>query len=165
MNKKILIDNIIAVVILIIVSFSSVAGFQPKKAISTVCPNISNDPPPKNIYLEDVKILLSGRCRDVGWAGDWNWKWLHIGYFRYFDTVIGTTWLERANIIVYNKSIFDPFISFSGLTRTYVLTCNATGIFYYSAWMGRVSKIPWRIFFHCHADRLWIRDKDAVWEP
>jgi len=124
----------------------------------TVYSTISNEPPAENIYLEDVKILLSGRCRTVGWIGNWNWKWFQIGYFRCFDVLIGATWIEKANIIVYNKTIVDPYISFSGLTRTYVLVWNATGIFYYSGWMGDVGKIPWRIFFHCHADRLWIRE-------
>lgn len=162
MNKKILIGSIIAVVILVLVSLTGVVGYQTKKPISAVCSPISNEPPEEDIYLEDVKILLIGRCRSIGCLGDWNWKWLHIGYFHIFDLHIGTTELEVAKIIVYNESIADPYMSLSGLTRTYVLTWNATGIFYYSGWMGHYSKIPWRIFFHCHADRLWIKDSLCV---
>ena len=128
------------------------------------CSNPSNDPEPEEeFYFEDINILVVGRCRDIGWVRNWNMRWLHIGFFDAFDVVIGTTWLEKANIIVYNKSLFDSYISLSGLTKTYVLVWNATGIFYYSGWMGNCGLIPWKVFFNCHADRLWIRYPG--WEP
>jgi len=112
-------------------------------------------------YFEDVNLLLIGRCRTVGASG-FVWTGLKIGKDVRVDAIIGDTWLEKANIIVYNKSISDPYMSLFWVTNTYIGVHNATGVFFVGAWKQfSVGFIPFRVFILCHAEQLRIREKDS----
>ena len=112
-----------------------------------------------NYFLEDVNVLISGRCRDVGAIGT-VWIGLIIGNLTHAYVVISETFLQRAHVVVYDESILNPLLIIPRTRNTQILMWNATGVFY-----AGVDKqfsyglIPFRVFVICHVDILHIRDK------
>jgi len=82
----------------------------------------------------------------------------------YADVIIGTTFLERAHVVVYDKSILNPLLILPRTRNTYIGMWNTSGVFFAGIQeQFSYGLIPFRVFVICQVEQLRIRDKD--WEP
>lgn len=104
------------------------------------------------IYLEDVNVLVVGRCRTIVSDGSWHGG-LFIGKMAGASLHSLDTPLERLHILVYNES-YTNLLSRIKLGVVHML--NIDGIFFWSQIGNGVSKIPPLAFVFCHAENVWI---------
>lgn len=108
------------------------------------------------LYFEDVNILIMGRCRSKSSSGEWS-GCLFIGKMSYAGIGVFDTFLEKLNILVYNKTYANSFIK--QLNKD-VNMGNPEGIFFWGAWRQfSAGPIPPIVFVWCHAENLWISPK------
>ncbi len=149
MDKRTLaIGTVIAVIVLS--SLVSVVGIQ------TVS---SNDK--EEIYFEDARILLIGRCRTIVSGGEDPWTGgLVIGHLDYAGVDICDT--PREGICILARNGLNR-VFFLGPTNYTVFLRNASGIFFWGAKGSGASEVPPFVFIWCHSERAWIREPG--WEP
>jgi hypothetical protein len=112
---------------------------------------------PDEYYFENVNVFIFGRCREIGSDGTWMGG-LFIGIQSYPDVLVTDTRFEGIRVKIFNESIFNPWVSLSGLINTDVYMRGAEGIFFYGCWQQYSARlIPSIIFIYCHADKVWIR--------
>jgi hypothetical protein len=108
-------------------------------------------------YFKNVNVLIIGRCRTIGSDGAWI-KELFIGNQQYSEVYVTDTRFEGIRVIIFNESIFNPWISFSGLINTKVFMHDAKGIFFWACWKQySAGPIPPIVFVLCHAQEVWVR--------
>ncbi len=108
----------------------------------------------KDYFFDNVNVLVIGRCRSIAssdgiWAGG-----LYKGSMQAVEAQTDRTPLERLRVIVYNETITDPWMTFSGLKQASVGGHDVNGLFFWSAKGFGVSKIPPIVFIRCHAERF-----------
>ena len=107
-------------------------------------------------YFEDVNVLIIGRCRCIGSNGTWIGG-LFIGTQPYPGVQVSDTRFEKLRVIIFNKTISNPWISLSGLVNSLVFMHSAKGIFFWSCWEQFSARlIPPSVFVFCHAEKVWI---------
>ena len=142
MKKKIL-------VALVIISFLTVSYVPICNA------RIFHDP--DEYYFENVNVIIFGRCREIGSDGTWMGG-LFIGNQTYPDVLVTDTRFEGIRVKIFNESIFNPWVSLSGLINTDVYMRSAEGIFFWACWrQNSAGPIPPIVFIYCHAEKVWIR--------
>ena len=107
------------------------------------------------IYLEDVNVLVIGRCRIIGSDGTWHGG-LCRGFLPYAEVETSQTPLERMFVIVYNETILIPWMTFSRLNYAYVGFGDVDGTLFWGREGSGASLIPPFVFVHCHARDVFI---------
>jgi hypothetical protein len=107
-------------------------------------------------YFENVNVIIFGRCREIGSDGTWMGG-LFIGNQTYPDVLVTDTRFEGIRVKIFNESIFNPWVSLSGLVNTDVYMRSAEGIFFWACWrQNSAGPIPPIVFVYCHAEKVWI---------
>ncbi len=148
-NKKTLAIAIFIGIILLS-SLASVVGVQ------TVFPLGKEE-----IYFEDARRVVIGRCRDIVSGGEDPWRGgLVIGHLDYAGVNICDT--PREGICILARNGLNR-IFFLGPTNYTVFLHNTSGVFFWGAKGPGVSEVPPLVFIWCHSERAWIREPG--WEP
>jgi hypothetical protein len=105
-------------------------------------------------FFENVNVLIVGRCRTIRSDGSWLGG-LYKGPMHLFGVTAWHTPLERLQIVVYNETILDPWMTFSRL-RNSTGGDSVNGTFYWGGEENGVSLIPPIIFVHCFAERFQV---------
>jgi len=111
------------------------------------------------LYFENVNVFVIGRCRTIYSDGSWDGG-LFIGDQTHSGIETHDSPLERIRIIIYNETILDPWISFSGLSRAIIGMNNASGIFFWGAKGNGIKILPPIIFVCCHASILGLEYRE-----
>lgn len=105
-------------------------------------------------FFDNVNVVIVGRCRAINSDGSWHGG-LYKGPMRLFDVSASFTPLERLNIVIYNETILDPWMTFSRLRNT-TGGNHVNGTFYWGADGSGWSLIAPFVFIHCFAERLQV---------
>jgi len=118
------------------------------------CFSVRGDPD-EVIYVENVYVLVMGRCRTIGSDGSWSGG-LSIGTTGYVKLETSNTPLERLCVIINNESLMNPGILRSGLKRAKVEMGPATGIIFWGGKNSGISIFPPVVFAWCHVEKVWV---------
>ena len=141
------------IVMLVLMSFGTTSY------LSLCCMGAAENP--KNMYFEDVTILVFGRTRTITSGEPWV-KRLFIGSQTYFGVAVSDTPSEMVQITVLHAHPMKKLQSLSDMTNTNVFMQNIKGIFFYGCGQAFcVNKIPPVIFVYCHVEKLWIYSIDT----
>ena len=122
--------------------------------LSLCCTSAAENP--KNIYYENVTVLVFGRTRTITSGVPWE-KRLFIGSQTYFGVAVSDTPSEVVQISILHAHPLKKIKSLSDRSNTNVFMQGVKGVFFYGCGQSFcISKIPPVIFVYCHVEKIWI---------